>query len=45
MAGLQDPEGVEQAGRIRESLANARLDRHFLYLYVISAFLGLGVGS
>jgi len=45
MAGLRSLGRVEQLRRTYREYGIARLARHFLYLYVISAFLGLGVGS
>lgn len=46
MADLRGPGGLKLASCACGRFANTRIDRHFLYLYVFSAFLGLrSVGS
>lgn len=45
MAGLRGPLSMAQARRMCEKPVTIGFDGHFNYLYVITAFLGLGVGS
>lgn len=45
MAGLRDPKRFEKAARKCERALNACFSRHIRYLGLLSAFLGLGVGS
>ena len=45
MAGLRDLRRFKQAGRSYERPLNTRVEGHIHYLSLLSAFLGLGVGS
>ena len=45
MAGLRDSERFERVVRECERSLNTRFSRHIRYLNLLSAFLGLGVGS